>query len=349
MIKRKLFSSFIISLALVVSFVYTGGKAFAYTFHTPDNPGHATITITDKNTGSNYAYATGVVGKFLKGGYEPSSDDFFVTGAVDMSVHNGQKIEVFIPEGSEQGTFIVTVHTLYVSKNEPTTPSQPSQPSQPSKPKTTTTKPKSSNPTHTTQTSNSSGHTSSSESNHKSSNNNTHSSGSKTNHSSSNKSEPKRIIVKTDNNGSDSNKNTSGTKPVTHTQNKSLGKTKPYTFEELKDKGAKVIKEDGRYFAVVDGKKQEITEDEAKKLGYKEDNQDNGNQGTVNNKDQKNDNNDQVSKNESKISAPKVAGVVVGSAAVVTGGTVGALYYFGHPGTRELIQKIIDFLLKWRK
>lgn len=82
--------------------------------------------------------------------------------------------------------------------------------------------------------------------------------------------EPK---TKTDSNNQNKNQTTTpkNNSSGTTTNNKETTKEKEWTIQELKEANAKVIEENGRYFAIVESEKlkKEITLEEAIELGYK--------------------------------------------------------------------------------
>jgi|GEM_PF-7131023 len=120
-----------------------------------------------------------------------------------------------------------------------------------------------------------------------------------------------------------------------------------WTTEDLKAKGAKVVEKDGKLFAFVDGVYVEITEDQAKELGYKKENEtqkaenDDEEENVV--EDKKDDEKQNSEKKEEKNNAGKVLPIVAG-ATTIAGATIAGLYYF-HPSTKEIINKIIQYIL----
>ncbi|TWL46227.1 LPXTG cell wall anchor domain-containing protein [Bacillus licheniformis] len=90
----------------------------AEVYHPEDNPGKATITISQKNTEDNPAYVSGYLGQYFKGYAHKSAtgqwqyhvDGYGSKEGVYNTVVDGQVLRVYMSEGKEQGAFDITIN-----------------------------------------------------------------------------------------------------------------------------------------------------------------------------------------------------------------------------------------------
>ena len=106
---------------------FFGGQV-TYAWYSPDAPGKDSITITTDNTFDNRARPNGDLRNEVTGYY--AHGEFYVDGSYLGPVTNGQKVKMF----STNGTYILTVHTVVKSKEQPKPEPKPEpKPQQPKK------------------------------------------------------------------------------------------------------------------------------------------------------------------------------------------------------------------------
>ncbi|MGG4123622.1 hypothetical protein ABEV79_08935 [Bacillus licheniformis] len=119
-------------IALIVFFgislsSFFGGQV-TYAWYSPDAPGKDSITITTDNTFDNRARPNGDLRNEVTGYY--AHGEFYVDGSYLGPVTNGQKVKMF----STNGTYILTVHTVVKTKEQPKPEPKPEpKPQQPKK------------------------------------------------------------------------------------------------------------------------------------------------------------------------------------------------------------------------
>lgn len=301
--------------------------------------GKCTITITTDNVNGNYAHATGPCKGYIWGWYVPSDGSFIIDGSVTTEVHNGQKLKFGLPPtAGDYYDYELTVTTIIKEqpkpeppkeekpkpeppKKEPSPkpqqppkndePSKPSNPKDTSKPKDNGNKPQPSKP-----------------------------------------SEPKEI--KTNPKQKTSKENVKENVNVVKGNNKVVDEKEAskWTTKDLKEKNAVIEEKGGKLFAKVDGVYKEVTKEQAEELGYKEE-QDKEDEETatetdqeqgIQNNQEENGKQEKQSANSKEAKNSNAIPIAVGTT-VVAGATIGGLYYF-HPSSREVITKIIEYILK---
>ena len=335
--------------------------------------GKCSITITTDNTYDNKAQATGLCKGYIYGYYV--SGQFVVDGAYTGEVVNGQKITFFLPpDVSDYYNYELTVKTVAKKnpvepapkpaqpkpepKPEVEKPSKPSQTPKPANPKPAqnpkpTQKPNQATSQNQTQKSN---QTTKQNQTQKSNQTTKQNQTQKPNRATNQNQATSQSQAPRQNQASPAPKNDSHESKTSSNvaMNKVEGDKKipdekevtSWTTEDLKAKGAKVVEKDGKLFAFVDGVYVEITEDQAKELGYKKENEtqkaENDEEENVV-EDKKDDEKQNSEKKEKKNNAGKVLPIVAG-ATTIAGATIAGLYYF-HPSTKEIINKIIQYIL----
>jgi len=331
----------LLSSVLAFSFAFSTFIPFTHTAHAERPVGQCSITITDKNTraSNNPAIPTGPCKGFITGWYLKTNwgDQWSLSGSYEGIVNNGQTLNLVLPPtAGEYSGFALTVTTI---KTQPSPEPQPElapqpQPEPAPKPQPSPSPTPNPNPSPSTPGTGNTGSGGNSNNNTKPGANNesTPSTGSQ---------QQKPVVIE---NKPDT------TKPKTNVVegNPEAEVVSSWTIDDLKEKGAKVENRDGKLFANVDGVLKEVTEEQAEELGYDPENENKDNE-VDKDKDKsetaKKDDQQETEKKEEPSNKAVPVAVAVGSVAV-TGGTVGALYYF-HPGTREFIGKIISKILSW--
>lgn len=334
----------LLSSVLAFSFAFSTFIPFTHTVHARSGTGTCSITITPDNGGSNYAQATGPCKGFIYGHY--GEDDygqyFTLTGSYAGAVTNGQQIKVTLPPtAGDYVDYLLTVTTVAKQPKpqpEPTPKPEPTpQPEPTPKPQPSPSPSPTPNPNPSTPGTGNTGSGGNSNNNTKPGTNNggTPSTGSQ---------QQKPVVI-------ENKPDTATPKTNVVEGNEKIPEAEvvsSWTIDDLKEKGAKVENRDGKLFANVDGVLKEVTEEQAEELGYDPENENKDNE-VDKDKDKsetaKKDDQQATEKKEEPSNKAVPVAVAVGSVAV-TGGTVGALYYF-HPGTREFIGKIISKILSW--
>jgi len=342
----------LLSSVLALGFAFSTFIPFIHTAHAERPIGQCSITITDKNTraSNNPAIPTGPCKGFITGWYLKTNwgDQWSLSGSYEGIVNNGQTLNIVLPPtAGEYSGFALTVITIKTQPSpepqpEPSPKPQPEPSPQPQPEPTPKPQPSPSpspnpNPSPSTPSTGNTGSGGNSNNNTKPGANNggTPSTGSQ---------QQKPVVIE---NKPDT------TKPKTNVVegNEKIPEAEvvsSWTIDDLKEKGAKVENRDGKLFANVDGVLKEVTEEQAEELGYDPENENKDNE-VDKDKDKsetaKKDDKQETEKKEEPSNKAVPVAVAVGSVAV-TGGTVGALYYF-HPGTREFIGKIISKILSW--
>ncbi len=342
----------LLSSALAFGFAFSTFIPFTHTAHAERPVGQCSITITDKNTraSNNPAIPTGPCKGFITGWYLKTNwgDQWSLSGSYEGIVNNGQTLNLVLPPtAGEYSGFALTVTTIKTQPSpepqpEPTPKPQPEPAPQPQPEPTPKPQPSPSpspnpNPGPSTPGTGNTGSGGNSNNNTKPGTNNgsTPSTGSQ---------QQKPVVI-------ENKPDTATPKTNVVEGNEKIPEAEvvsSWTIDDLKEKGAKVENRDGKLFANVDGVLKEVTEEQAEELGYDPENENKDNE-VDKDKDKsetaKKDDQQATEKKEEPSNKAVPVAVAVGSVAV-TGGTVGALYYF-HPGTREFIGKIISKILSW--
>lgn len=329
----------LLSSVLAFSFAFSTFIPFTHV-HAERPVAQCSITITDKNVMGNPAYATGPCKDYIKGNYVKNEwvEQWVIDGVYTGLVSDGQTLNITLPPPA--GDYSGAVLTIRTIKTQPSPEPQPQPEPTPQPQPEPTPKPQPSpspNPTPSTPDTGNTGSGGNSNNNAKPGTNNgsTPSTGSQ---------QQKPVVIE---NKPDT------TKPKTNVVegNEKIPEAEvvsSWTIDDLKEKGAKVENRDGKLFANVDGVLKEVTEEQAEELGYDPENENKDNE-VDKDKDKsetaKKDDQQTTEKKEEPSNKAVPVAIAVGSVAV-TGGTVGALYYF-HPGTREFIGKIISKILSW--
>lgn len=363
MMKKNTISILSVGLALLLVFSpFTSSHVEASDLRKCD------MTITSDNTWGKFARPSGDCNEFFKGYYVPESKRFVVSGSWTGEVTNGQKIRTHLPVGDDYPEYELTVKTVVKQPKPEPEPEEPEpeepkpEPKEPEKEKPKETKPKQPKEDNSkdsssgdNKSSNDSSSSNKSNNNSSSSNSGSNSSGNKgsntnnsgTSNSGSNSSGTNS--TSSNNKGSSSNNSSNNNENVVEGDKELPDAKKEWTIEEMKDKNAKVIDEDGKYFVEIDGVKREITEEQAEELGHEKESDEDDEEKEVEENSEKENEKEAVEEEPSKDqdndkgNKTKTTVIAVGTTGALAG-TIGGIYYF-HPSGREAIDKILKKIL----
>ncbi|WP_153834923.1 hypothetical protein [Gracilibacillus thailandensis] len=339
------------------------------------------MTITSDNTWGKFARPSGDCNEFFKGYYVPEAKQFVVTGSWTGEVTNGQKIRTHLPVGDDYPEYELTVKTVVKQPKPEPEPEEPKpepkpEPKEPEKEKPKETKPKQPKEDNSKDSSSGDNKSNNDSSSSKKSNNNSSSSNSGSNSSGNKSSNTNNSGSKksgnsgtsnsgsnssgtnstsSNNKGSSSNNSSNNNENVVEGDKELPDAEKEWTIEEMKDKNAKVIDEDGKYFVEIDGVKREITEEQAEELGHEKESDEDDEEKEEDEEKEVEENSEKENEKEAVEEEPskdqdndkgnktKTTVIAVGTTGALAG-TIGGIYYF-HPSGREAIDKILKKIL----
>lgn len=318
---RTFISSILFSFVLLIPFQIYAEEKVDY---------KCTITITTENIPENFAYPTGKCKNFFEGYYIDGT--FAMLGSYSGTTYNGHKIYVHLPidVGDGYPNVELTVITKSVGNKQDNSNSTGKNTNSGSKPSTS--KPTTTNKNDIGKTTNQN----KSNTGNKTTTTNTQNKNSNQNKSPQTKTttEKSNLNTKTQTQQSKQSKNTESTQTKTadkKEQTKAVAKindpTKEFTVEEMKKANAKVVFENGKYFAVMGDLKKEITEEQAKELGYPVEN---SKQEMVSTADEDKTTGKEKENKENSSNVVVIAFVSVVVLCVV----IGVIYYFMHKKTK---------------